>query len=207
MGGFPNTAQIDKIMGWRNYATTQQTGASFDNPLFALASADNYATNFLGAAYPLATSFTTVSTTVRNNRTDQGVMARQELIKLQRTIGFSQSLLQYLGTFSRGLNRPAPDWPGLTGSLAGARWGMTNLQLVIPGFLIHHGNGKGHQYGLNKNSDFGKLFGLRWVPGTWAPGTRQTDPNYYGHWAYDLPVTTSTSCQPTRIFSRSSTTL
>ena len=28
-------------------------------------------------------------------------MSRQELIKLQRTIGFSQSLLQYFGTFSR----------------------------------------------------------------------------------------------------------
>jgi hypothetical protein len=64
---------------------------------------------------------------------------------------------------------------------------MTNLQLVIPGFLIHHGNGKGHQYGLNKNSDFGKLFGLIWVPGTWAAGARFTNPNYYGHWAYNLP--------------------
>ena len=40
-------------------------------------------------------------------------MTRQELIKLQRTIGFSQSLLQYLGTFSREQNRPAPDWPQL----------------------------------------------------------------------------------------------
>ena len=42
-------------------------------------------------------------------------MTRQELIKLQRTIGFSQSLLQYLGTFSREQNRPAPDWPQLNG--------------------------------------------------------------------------------------------
>jgi hypothetical protein len=109
MSGFPTTTQTDKIMGWRNYATTQQTGASFDSPSFPLASADNYATNFLGAAYPLATSFTTVSTAVRNNRTDQGMMTRQELIKLQRTLCtvagsyndtiFPQSLLQYLGLF------------------------------------------------------------------------------------------------------------
>jgi hypothetical protein len=190
MGGFPTITQIDKIMGWRNYATTQQTGASFDSPSFPLASADNYARNFLGAAYPLATSFTTVSAVSWGipPRTDQAVMTRQQLIKLQRTIGFSQSLLQYLGTFSREVNRPAPDWPGLTGSLAGARWGMTNLQLVIPGFRIHHGNGIGHQYGLNKNSDFGKLFGLIWVDGKWgAGGDRFTDPNYYGHWAYSLP--------------------
>src|SRR5438094_7314729 len=34
MGNFLGTTQINKMMGWRNYATTQQTGASFDNPSF-----------------------------------------------------------------------------------------------------------------------------------------------------------------------------
>ena len=67
-------------------------------------------------------------------RTDQAVMTRQELIKLQRTIGFSQSLLQYLGTFSREQNRPAPDWPQLNGTLA-ARWDMNNLARSDTGFL------------------------------------------------------------------------
>src|SRR4029077_15056368 len=62
MGSFPNATQINKLMGWRNYATTQQSGASFDNPSFALASADNYASYFLGAALPFTTAFTTVST-------------------------------------------------------------------------------------------------------------------------------------------------
>ena len=170
MGGFPSPTPINKLMGWRNYATTQQTGASFDNPSFPLASADNFARNFLGAAYPLATSFTTVSTTVRNNRTDQAAMSRQELIKLQRTIGFSQSLLQYLGTFSRELNRPAPDWPRVNGNYLTERFDMTNLQVVIPGFKIRRGNGKGHQYGLNKKSEIGRLFGLRWEDGTCAAG-------------------------------------
>ena len=76
-------------MGWRNYATTQQpTSASFDNPSFPLASADNYARYFLGAALPFTTPFTTVSASgTLNGRTDQAVMSRQELIKLQRTIG------------------------------------------------------------------------------------------------------------------------
>ncbi len=117
MGGFPSPTPINKFMGWRNYATTQQpTGASFDNPSFLLASADNYARYFLGATPPFTTSFTTVSTAVQNSRTDQAVMTRQELIKLQRTLDnpsgqFPQSLLQYLGTFSREHNRPAPDWP------------------------------------------------------------------------------------------------
>jgi hypothetical protein len=184
MSGFLSTTQIGQVTGWRNYATTQQSGASFTSPLFPLASADNFARNFLGAAFPLATSFTIVSTTVRNNRTDQAAMSRQELIKLQRTIGFSQSLLQYLGTFSRELNRPAPDWPTVSGNNLTARFDMSNIQAVIPGYVIHHGNGKGHQYGLNKNSQLGQLFGLTWVNGTHTPGTRTTDPAYYGHWQY-----------------------
>jgi len=189
MGNFlsNNQNQINKLMGWRNYATTQQSGASFTSPSFPLASADKFASNFLGAAYPLITSFTTVSNAVQNNRTDQAAMSRQELIKLQRTLDnptgtFPQSLLQYLGTFSRELNRPAPDWPN--GSNLTARFDMTNVQAVIPGFRIRHGNGHGHQYGVNKQSQLGQLFGLIWVDGTFVPGARFTDPAYYGHWRY-----------------------
>jgi hypothetical protein len=187
MGNFLSTTSINQIMFWRNYATTQQpTSASFNSPSFPAVAAteDLYAKNFLGAAYPLITSFTTVSTALQNNRTDQAAMSRQELIKLQRTIGFSQSLLQYLGTFSRELNRPAPDWPKVNGNNLTARFDMSNIQAVIPGFRIRHGNGKGHQYGLQKQAAVGQLFGLTWVDGTWAPGTRSTDPKYYGHWRY-----------------------
>ncbi|HEX5422427.1 MAG TPA: hypothetical protein VFW94_02680 [Candidatus Acidoferrales bacterium] len=34
------------------------------------------------------------------------------------------------------------------------------------------------------NNDVATLFGLVWVAGTFADGTRYTDPNYYGHWKY-----------------------
>ena len=184
MGGFPSPTPINKLMGWRNYATTQQPSSSFDNPSFVLASADNYARYFLGAAFPFTTPFTTVPTTVQNGRTDQGVITRQELIKLQRTIGFSQSLLQYLGTFSRENNRPAPDWPQLSGKLD-ARWDMNNLAIVIPDSWIWPGNhGIGHAYGLQKHSEIAQTFGLVWQNGTFAAGTRFTDPNYYGRWQY-----------------------
>src|SRR5439155_3398204 len=184
MGNFLGTTQINKMMGWRNYATTQQTGASFDNPSFLLASADNYANYFLGDKPPFTTPFTAVSTTLRNGRTDQAVMTRQELIRLQRTIGFSQSLLQYLGTFSREHNQPAPDWPQLSGKLPG-RWDMNNLQLMIPDSWLAPGfHGQGHAYGKQRHSEVGTLFVLVWVPGTFAAGTRSTDPNYYGHWKY-----------------------
>ena len=184
----PTPAEINQLMGWRNYATTQQPpSASFDNPSFLLASADNYAQYFLGAFPPPDYVFTTPFTTVRNDiapvngKTDQAVMTRQELIKLQRTIGFSQSLLQYLGTFSREWNRPAPDWP----QTLAARWDMNNLEGVIPDSWINPGHhGQGHAFGLQRHSLLGQLFGLVWVAGNFTPGTRLTDPNYYGHWKY-----------------------
>ena len=193
MGNFLNATQINKLMGWRNYATTQQIGASFDTPSFSLGNADFYASNFLGAAYPLATSFTTVSTAVQNNRTDQAAISRQELIKLQRTLDnptgtFPQSLIQYLGTFSREKNRPAQDWPLKSGNRLSTRFDMTNLQIVIPGFRIRPGNnGKGHAWGLQKQTDFFRLFGLVWVDGNFNPINRFTNPNYYGHWQYGGP--------------------
>src|SRR5215831_13954136 len=185
MGGFLGSTSINKLMGWRNYATTQQTGDSFNSPSFLLASADNYARYFLGAIPPFTTPFTTVSTVpwapvVNKPRTDQAMMTRQELIRLQRTIGFSQSLLQYLGTFSREYNRPAPSWPQLTGTLSGARWDMNNLQLVIPAPWFYPGNhGIGHAYGKQRNADLEGLFGLDWIPGNFGTlGDRFTDPNY-----------------------------
>src|SRR5438270_4121352 len=171
-------------MGWRDYATTQQpTSASFDNPSFLLASADYYAQYFLGAFPPPNYVFTTPFTTVRNdlpaaivnNRTDQAVMTRQELIKLQRTIGFSQSLLQYLGTFSREANRPAPDWPQLNGKLP-ARFDMNNLQGMLPDSWLAPGHhGQGHAFGLQRHGLIGQLFGLVWVNGTFVPASRLTD--------------------------------
>lgn len=189
IGNFPPSTQIDKIMGWRNYATTQQTGASFDNPSFppdpTWITQDLYARYFLGFIPPFTTPYTTVPVTVRNGRTDQAMLNRQQLIRLQRTIGFSQNLLQYLGTFSREFNRPAPSWIGLSGSLSGARWDMNNLQLVIPQPWFYPGNhGIGHAYGKQRNGDLEGLFGLQWIPGTFQSGTRFTDPNYYGHWKY-----------------------
>ena len=188
------TAQINQIMGWRNHATTQQAqAASFNSPSFPLASADNYASYFLGSGPPVTTPFTTVRNdlpkAVVGSRTDQAVMSRQELIKLQRTIGFSQSLLQYLGTSSREQNRPAPNWPQLSGTLAAARWDMNNLAIMIPDpFYNKHGNG--HAYGRFKHTSIGQLFGLKWVdgitidPNTGLPITRTSDPRYYGHWQY-----------------------
>ena len=96
MGGFPSTTQINKFMGWRNYATTQQSGASFNNPSFLLASADNYARYFLGAIPPFTTPFTAVSTNgaKRTNRPGGDDSAGINKASKNR-LAFPQSLLQY----------------------------------------------------------------------------------------------------------------
>ena len=208
MGGFLNATQINKLMGWRNYATTQQpSSTSFDTPSFPLASADNYANYFLGngdPSVPLTQAFATVRNDLapKNGRTDQAVMTRSELLKLQRTIctdpvtgsyddtKFPQSVLQYLGTFSREQNCPAPDWPKLNGKLE-SRFDTHHLSAVVPDPLNtkHPGNGNGNAWGLKKKSDTGKYFGLIWVGGiqtdpvTLLPVPR-TDPRYWGHWKY-----------------------
>ena len=185
------TAQIKQIIGWRNHATTQQSGASFDSPSFPpdLTHEEYYAKYFLGPGGSFTTPFTTVSASVGpDGRTDQAVMSRQELIKLQRTIGFNQSLLQYLGTFSREQNRPAPDWPQLNNKLP-ARFDINNLSLVVPdpAGLKFHGNG--HHYGQLKKQPIGLFFGLEWVDGMTFESDGitpipRTDPRYYGHWVY-----------------------
>ena len=184
---------IDKIIGWRNYAMTQQPTTAlfpspnfsdngtrqnwygsyllyFGDPPFAIESLSD---KLLASTYP----FTSVATYVSNNRTDQAFMTRQQLLKLRRSDTpemFSQNLLQYMGTFSRERNRPAPDWPGLnpTGALSEGRFNLNNLAMAVPNpadCVIAHGKKKGWQTGKNKNKLCGtpaevvELLGLFWV--------------------------------------------
>ncbi len=56
---------------------------------------------------------------------------------------------------------------------------------MIPAPWFYPGNhGQGHAYGKQRNTELEGLFGLSMGPGTFANGTRFTDPNYYGHWKY-----------------------
>ncbi len=150
-------------MGWRNYATTQQpTSASFNTPSFPLASANNYAQILPRGCVCLSPhlSLQCRKPYPQDGRTDQAVMTRQELIKLQRTIGFSQSLLQYLGTFSREQTGRRPIGPSLMVIYA-ARFDMNNLALAIPdAWIVHPGNRSRSRLGLQKHTLFAQLFGL-----------------------------------------------
>jgi hypothetical protein len=103
--------QVDNIVGWRNYASTQQTG-SFGNFSFTPAQALLYFTSiinntngFLAANTPAPTS--TPTPTPWNNRTDQMFLQRQELISFRAATQFSSNALQYLSTFSRETNAPS----------------------------------------------------------------------------------------------------
>jgi hypothetical protein len=197
MGSYaPPQSQVDNIVGWRNYAMTQRTGASFGNFSYAgetdCAKQDFYGSYLLYFGDPpfsitnlsdklLASTYPFISAAnyVSNNRTDQALITRQELLRLQRALNnppgqFSQNVLQYMGTFSRERNRPAQDWPGLNpaGSLSEGRFNLNNLALVVPNpadCFIAHGKKKGWQTGKNKNHLCGdspsihELFGLYWI--------------------------------------------
>ncbi len=190
-------SEINKLVGWRNRATTQQpSSATFDTPFFppVAATEDLYADYFLDfgsvQAGFITRPFTTVSaatTTSLPLRTDQGLMTRQELLHLRRTIGFSQNLLQYMGTFSRERNQTAPVWPRFNLSKLPDRWDITNFGLIIPDPLGNKVHGKGR--GLWRKTPIGEAFGLIWIDGIDAdPDTGlpvpPTDPRYYGHWKY-----------------------
>jgi hypothetical protein len=190
--------QIDNIVGWRNWNTTQQPGgASFGSPNFSSGNMHNrqdtfgsYALDFGDPPYSSPCPvfpFTTVDTSnaPSANRTDQGVMTRQELLKLRSSLGFSQNVLQYLGTFSRERNQPARDWYHL-GTKLPDRFDISMLSLVKPnppGTPTQRGKGKGRQRGRFRGdaASILNLMGLRWVAGTGADPHQVT---YWGHWLY-----------------------
>src|SRR5439155_17388491 len=111
----PNSSspyQVDRLIGWRNYATTQPTN-NFPNTNFAanFQSSSVPATNFYNYVITNTTGFLNPNSTNWNGRTDQSFVQRQQLIAFRSTIGsttsFSTNSLQYLSTFSRENNSPS----------------------------------------------------------------------------------------------------
>jgi hypothetical protein len=96
-------AQINNLIGWRNFASAQPgsnlaAGFTFDPAA---------ATRYYSLALSSVATFLQTSGAVWNNSTDQAFLSRQELLALRTSTQFSQNLLQYLGTFSREYNRPS----------------------------------------------------------------------------------------------------
>ena len=104
-------AQINNLVGWRNYYTAQLTAAngSFGSIVFDAKSAQtNWINNFV--TYNGTNAFLGANTNSLANPappTDQAFVSRQQLISLTQSLGISPDALQYLGTFSRGLDQPS----------------------------------------------------------------------------------------------------
>src|SRR6266542_2618484 len=121
--GLPNpnasgVYQIDRLVGWRNYATTQPSNNFPDSAPPGQAFARNFqtssvpATNFYNYVINNTTGFLSTSTSawaVNTNalRTDQSFVQRQELLAFRKTTQFSSNALQYISTFSRETNSPS----------------------------------------------------------------------------------------------------
>jgi hypothetical protein len=123
-----STTAVDKVVGWRNYASSQPSGTLTSNFSFSANAANTYynfilsdPTNitlrnyFTGSplAYFTNSFLTTSQAPVFNTQTDQALPARQELIKLRSAVSSdisSYNALQSLGTFSREALSKIPQW-------------------------------------------------------------------------------------------------
>ncbi|MBA3830791.1 MAG: hypothetical protein H0X34_02630 [Chthoniobacterales bacterium] len=126
----PPVYQIDRIVGWRNYATTKPANSFPDNSPPPKVFANNFQTDptratdyfntvinnptgFLkarGDPSPVPTPWPNPSAApypAVNGQTDQMFLSRQQLIAFRNTTRFSQDALQYLSTFSRESNSPS----------------------------------------------------------------------------------------------------
>jgi len=205
---FFTQSQMDNIVGWRNYATTLQSFSGFPStaPSFTTACTqqDAYGDYLLYFGEPPFAfdindqpvpipfyPFTAVYPATSSSRTDQALMTRQELLRLRSSLGFSQNLLQYMGTFSRERNEPAPDWPYLGNNLSDGRFCFDNLDLVKPNpeNCINKGKGKGQGKSKGRGhlcgeqADIVDLFGLLWIKSSALPPDPNGNPQP-GHWRY-----------------------
>lgn len=98
---FVSNTAINRIIGWRNYATVQPSG-SFPGFTFTATATQNFVNYFLDTAR----DFGTTATTVSGGRTDQNFITRGTLIEFRAAIGGSVNMLQHVGTFSRERNAP-----------------------------------------------------------------------------------------------------
>jgi hypothetical protein len=112
IGNSSSPFQVDRIVGWRNYATTQPSNNFPDtSPAFAanFLTSSTPATNFFNFVISNTTGFLNARTDITyNQRTDQAFLTRQQLIAFRKGTQFDANALQYLGTFSR--ERNAPSW-------------------------------------------------------------------------------------------------
>jgi hypothetical protein len=119
--------QVDKVLGWRTYASAAPEG-SFPDFTFNATAAVKYHDN---SVFPEEGGLS-VPPIERGNRTDQQFSSRQQLIELWQRLSLPMDSLQYFGTFSRDLDQPSfvpnPNRPKVRASNMSnmATWGSGN---------------------------------------------------------------------------------
>src|SRR6266480_1039465 len=126
-GSTPNPTTINKIVGWRNYATATVPvagqGSTFPN---LSPSPAPFVTYFLDNTR----DFLTVNPLLNSKgRTDQTFSTRSELIQLVAVSLQVPNLLQYLGTFSREQN--SPTWQSASNPIS-QRFQLDKISLLSP---------------------------------------------------------------------------
>jgi len=152
--------QVDRLVGWRNYGTTNQSGTSNNNFPDVQPTSQAFARNFQSSGVAATSYFTYIinntngflspnptATPASNGLTDQVLVGRKQLIAHQQTQNtnngtpitntsqFDVNALQYLSTFSRETNAPSfsPSTPaGSTIDYAGL---ANSATAVNPNFL------------------------------------------------------------------------
>jgi hypothetical protein len=102
-------AQINNIVGWRNYASTEPPapGGTFGSFTFTQGNASNWLTNFVLGNTNGYMQVVPPASGVSTPPTDQVFLSRQQLIGVIQNLGINSDFLQNMGTFSRGLDQPS----------------------------------------------------------------------------------------------------
>lgn len=140
---------VDQLVGWRNPATSQVAGTG-NPPSYAFSATS--INNYLGTLLSLTTQNLTTANTALSagGETDRQFSTRQQLITFLESLAGAnstdqanlQNSLQYLGTFTRALNRPS-------------YWPDPNRPKVVNGPLSGGNNAQG--YDLEYNPPFASI--------------------------------------------------
>jgi len=102
-------AQVNNIVGWRNYASAAppSPGGTFGSFTFTQANASNWLTNFVQGNTNGYMQIVPTPAGVTTPPTDQVFLSRQQLISVIQSLSINSDFLQYMGTFSRALEQPS----------------------------------------------------------------------------------------------------
>lgn len=121
-----NQQMVDAIVATRNYTAAQPVGT------FPSFSGFN-TTDYLTWIRDPRSTFLQATNRIRNNRTDRPFLSRQDFLNFSRSIGLPAGALQFLTTFTRGLNAPS--------------WGPTRNAVDLGG-----GSNTAYAYSDNRNT-------------------------------------------------------